>query len=130
MNIDADDADAPVRVAAFVQGLQELDLTIGRNLRIEYRWTAGEADRIRGFAAEISAFSPDVIIASGGTHRLRSNGQPPPCRSCFSAFDPVAARLVQPGPAGRDCHGFHRVGIWHQRQAAGAGRKSPPALHG
>jgi len=68
MNIAADDADAPVRVAAFAQGLQEQGWTIGRNLRIEYRWTAGEADRIRRYAAEISAFSPDVIIASGGAH--------------------------------------------------------------
>src|SRR5512133_391094 len=68
MNIAADDADAPVRVAALAQGLQELGWTIGRNLRIEYRWSAGEADRIRRYAAEISAFSPDVIIASGGAH--------------------------------------------------------------
>ena len=68
MNIAADDADAPVRVAACAQGLQELGWIIGRNLRIEYRWTAGEADRIRRYAAEISAFSPDVIIASGGAH--------------------------------------------------------------
>ena len=44
-NIAADDPDAPVRVAALAQGLQELGWTIGRSLRIEYRWSAGDADR-------------------------------------------------------------------------------------
>src|SRR5262245_52350516 len=68
MNIAADDANAPVRVAALAQGLQELGWTIGRNLRIEYRWSAGEADSIPKYAAEISALSPDVIIVSGGAH--------------------------------------------------------------
>jgi putative tryptophan/tyrosine transport system substrate-binding protein len=68
MNIAADDPEAPVRVAAFAQGLQELGWTIGRNLRIEYRWSAGDADRIRRYAAELSALSPNVIIAYGGAH--------------------------------------------------------------
>ena len=42
--------------------------SIGRNLRVEYRWSAGEPDRIRTYAAEISALSPDVIVAFGGAH--------------------------------------------------------------
>jgi ABC-type uncharacterized transport system substrate-binding protein len=95
MNIAADDADAPVRVAAFAQGLQELGWTIGRNLRIEYRWSAGEADRIRKYAAEISAFSPDVIIASGGAHAAAVQQAAPAVPIVFlSVNDPVAAGLV------------------------------------
>ena len=85
----------PVRVAAFAQGLQELGWTIGRNLRIEYRWSAGEADRIRRYAAEISAFSPDVIIASGGAHAAAVQQAAPTVPIVFlSVNDPVAAGLV------------------------------------
>ena len=95
MNIAADDADAPVRVAAFAQGLQEQGWTIGRNLRIDYRWTAGEADRIRRYAAEIAAFSPDVIIASGGAHAAAVQRAAPTVPVVFlSVNDPVAAGLV------------------------------------
>jgi putative ABC transport system substrate-binding protein len=61
MNIAADDADAPTRIAAFAQGLQELGWTIGRNLRIEYRWSAGEADRIRRYAAEIAVSHAECL---------------------------------------------------------------------
>jgi putative ABC transport system substrate-binding protein len=95
MNIAADDAEAPVRVAAFAQGLQELGWTIGRNLRIEYRWSAGEADRIRRYAAEISAFSPDVIVASGGAHAAAVQQAAATVPIVFlSVNDPVAAGLV------------------------------------
>jgi putative tryptophan/tyrosine transport system substrate-binding protein len=95
MNITADDADAPTRVAAFAQGLQELGWTIGRNLRIEYRWSAGEADRIRRYAAEIAAFSPDVIIAAGGAHAAAVQRAAPAVPVVFlSVNDPVAAGLV------------------------------------
>jgi putative ABC transport system substrate-binding protein len=95
MNIAADDADAPTRIAAFAQGLQELGWTIGRNLRIEYRWSAGEADRIRRYAAEIAAFSPDVIIAAGGAHAAAVQRAAPAVPVVFlSVNDPVAAGLV------------------------------------
>src|SRR4249919_1413889 len=86
----ADDPQSPVRVAAFAQGLQELGWTIGRNLRIEYRWSGGEADRIRRYAAEISAFSPDVIIASGGAHAAAVQQAAPTVPIVFlSVNDPV-----------------------------------------
>jgi putative ABC transport system substrate-binding protein len=62
---DADDDDVQARLAAFQQGLQQLGWTDGRNVRIEYRRGAGDADRIRRFAAELVALAPDVILASG-----------------------------------------------------------------
>jgi putative ABC transport system substrate-binding protein len=52
---------------AFVQGLQELGWTDGRNVWIDTRWAAGDADRFRKYAAELIALAPDVILASGGT---------------------------------------------------------------
>jgi len=65
MNLAADDPEGQARIAAFLQGLQQLGWTDGRNLRIEYRWAAGDADRVRRYAAELLALSPDVILASG-----------------------------------------------------------------
>jgi len=61
----ADDAEFQVRNAAFLQGLGGLGWTVGRNLRIEYRWGAGDADRYRAIAAELVATEPDVILALG-----------------------------------------------------------------
>jgi putative tryptophan/tyrosine transport system substrate-binding protein len=62
----ADDPVAQIRNAAFLQGLQELGWTVGRNTQIEYRWAAGDANRMRRYAAELVALAPDVILASGG----------------------------------------------------------------
>ena len=66
-NLVADDPEAQARVGAFLQGLQELGWAVGRNMRIEYRWGAGDADRTRGYAAELVALAPDVILSSGAS---------------------------------------------------------------
>jgi len=67
MNLAADDPEALARLAAFHQGLQEAGWVVGRNLRIEYRWGAGDADRFRRYAAELVALAPDVILATSGS---------------------------------------------------------------
>jgi putative ABC transport system substrate-binding protein len=54
-------------ITAFAQGLAELGWTVGRNVRIEYRWGAGDLDRFRKYAAELVALSPDVIVATAGS---------------------------------------------------------------
>jgi putative tryptophan/tyrosine transport system substrate-binding protein len=63
MNLAADDPEAPIRLAALLQGLQELGWTVGRNVQIDYRWGAGNADLMRKHAAELAALAPDVILA-------------------------------------------------------------------
>src|SRR6266536_3829003 len=65
MNLASDDAEGQARLAAFHQGLQQLGWTVGRNVQIDYRWGAGNADRIRKFAAELIALAPDVILSTG-----------------------------------------------------------------
>src|SRR5262245_17584110 len=67
MTTAADDPESLARVGAFLQGLQELGWTDGRNARVEYRWGAGNPERIRKFAAELVALAPDVILANGTT---------------------------------------------------------------
>jgi putative ABC transport system substrate-binding protein len=65
MNLASDDAEGQARLAAFHQGLQQLGWTVGRNVQIDYRWGAGDADRIRRFAAELIGLAPDVILSAG-----------------------------------------------------------------
>jgi putative tryptophan/tyrosine transport system substrate-binding protein len=63
-NLSADDPESMARIASFLQGLQELGWSVGRNVRIDYRWgDVGDTDRTRRYAAELVALAPDVILA-------------------------------------------------------------------
>jgi hypothetical protein len=65
LNRAADDPEEQARVAAFLQRLQDLGWTDGRNVRVNYRWAAAEADRSCTYAAALVALAPDVILAAG-----------------------------------------------------------------
>ena len=67
MNLSENDPEAQRLVATFREGLAQLGWTDGRNLRIDYRWSGGDVDRIRISAAELVALAPDVILAYGGS---------------------------------------------------------------
>jgi putative tryptophan/tyrosine transport system substrate-binding protein len=60
-----DDPESLIRRPAFEQALKALGWTNGTNLRIDYRWAATDAERIRQLVAEIIALEPDVILTSG-----------------------------------------------------------------
>jgi len=64
MNLAADDPEALGRITAFVQGLQQLGWTDGRNMRIDARWAAGNADNFLKYAAELIALAPDGVLAT------------------------------------------------------------------
>jgi putative tryptophan/tyrosine transport system substrate-binding protein len=66
MNLSVDDPEGLSRLATFHQGLQEGGWTIERNLRIDYRWAAGNAELYRKYAIELVALMPDVILAGSG----------------------------------------------------------------
>ena len=91
----ADDRDAQDRVAAFLQGLQQSGWSVGRNVRIEYRWSTSDADAMRTNAVELIALAPDVILANGNaamTPLLRVTRAVP---IVFAAVaDPVGAGYV------------------------------------
>jgi len=59
------DPVAQARVKAFQENLQQLGWTDGRNVRIDYRWAAGNVENSRKYAAELVALAPDVILAVG-----------------------------------------------------------------
>jgi putative ABC transport system substrate-binding protein len=91
--------DHPVgqaRLAAFVQGLQQLGWSDGRNVRIDYRWSAGDADRLRKLAMELIALGPDVVMAftSAAVAPLRQVTSTVPIVFAVVA-DPVGAGYVE-----------------------------------
>ena len=65
MPFTASDGQAQARNAAFLQGLEHLGWTVGRNIQIDYRWSGGSADDTRKDARELIALAPEVILTSG-----------------------------------------------------------------
>ena len=65
MTTAADDSEGQARISAFLQGLQQLGWIDGRNAQIDARWSEGDADRARKYAAELVVLAPDVILATG-----------------------------------------------------------------
>jgi len=66
VNLGKDDPLGQARQKAFVQGLQALGWTEGRDVQIDTRWGAGDADQFRKYAAELIALDPDVVLATSG----------------------------------------------------------------
>jgi putative ABC transport system substrate-binding protein len=66
MHTGADEPEAQARLAAFMQGLQELGWAVGRNMRIDYRWSVGDSARLYKDAAGLVALRPEVILAGVG----------------------------------------------------------------
>jgi putative tryptophan/tyrosine transport system substrate-binding protein len=103
-----DDADAQARVGAFLQALQQLGWTDGRNVQIDYRWGLGQADNIRKHAAELAALAPEVILASGtaGLAALLQATRTVPI-VFVNVADPVGAGFVDSlGRPGGNATGF------------------------
>jgi putative tryptophan/tyrosine transport system substrate-binding protein len=65
MPFAGNDPQVQTRNAAFLQGLQQLGWTVGDNIQIDYRWSGGNEDDTRKYAAELVALAPDVIFTSG-----------------------------------------------------------------
>ncbi len=96
MPYSADDPEAKARLAAFMQALQLLGWTAGRNVQIEYRWGGNNTDNLRKYAAELVALAPDVILANGiaAMEAVRQATRTVPIVFPVAA-DPVAAGFVK-----------------------------------
>jgi putative ABC transport system substrate-binding protein len=57
--------------AAFLAGMRDLGYVEGQDFVMEYRWGAGDEDRLPGLAAELVALKVDVIVA-GGAQTIRA----------------------------------------------------------
>jgi putative tryptophan/tyrosine transport system substrate-binding protein len=102
MNTTPDEPDSQARVTALAQGLQEAGWTVGRNLRIDTRWSTGDRARLRKEAADLVALGPEVIVAGVGptTLVLQQVSRTVPIVMA-QAVDPVGAGFIksmaQPG---------------------------------
>ena len=94
MHLAADDPEGQARHAAFLQGLQQSGWSAGRNVRIDTRWGASEADR-RRYAEELVALAPDAILASNSTATLALQAATSAVPIVFvNVVDPVGAGFV------------------------------------
>ena len=96
MNTGADEPESQARLAAFMQGLQEFGWAVGRNVRIDYRWTPGDAVHLRKSAEELVALRPEAILAGVGptTPALQRASRTVPIVMA-QGIDPVGAGFVQ-----------------------------------
>jgi len=95
MAISADDPEGETRITAFRQGLQKLGWAEGRNVQVDTRWTAGNIDLDRKFAAELVALAPDVLLATASQTVAALQAATRSIPIVFAhAVDPVGAGFV------------------------------------
>jgi putative tryptophan/tyrosine transport system substrate-binding protein len=119
MNTTAENPSSQAQITAFTQGLQELGWTIGRNLRIDYRWGAADFDQLHKYGAELVALSPDVMLAAAGATvgALQRASRTVPI-VFVSTIDPVGGgwveSLARPGTnaTGFEFYEFSIAGKW------------------
>ena len=91
----ASDPRGQILLRAFLEGLQKFGWTDGRNVRIDVRWAAGNADNMRKYAEELTALVPEAIFAPSGSSAgalLQASRAVP---IVFAAVtDPVASGFV------------------------------------
>jgi putative ABC transport system substrate-binding protein len=117
----ASDSEGQARLAAFLQGLQELGWSVGRNLRIDVRWSGGNADDTRKYAAELVALAPDVIESTGTPAAAMLVQATRTVPIVFTVVvDPVAAGFVDSlARPGGNVTGFMKFRIRYGREMGG-----------
>jgi putative tryptophan/tyrosine transport system substrate-binding protein len=95
MHAPSNDVEAQARLAAFLQAMRDAGWTVGRNLRVDHRWSVGDRARLFKDAAELAALNPDVILAGVGatSPALQQATQTVPIVFAQS-IDPVGAGYV------------------------------------
>src|SRR5262245_30179327 len=91
-----DDPHYQARLAAFKQAMQQLGWNEGGNVTVDYRWGAGDAERIRRYATELVALAPDVILANASSPVIALQQATPTIPIVFvGVADPVGAGIVE-----------------------------------
>ena len=117
----ADDPLFQPWIGAFLQELGKLGWAIGRNVRIDTRWSATDPDLSRRYATELVALAPDVLLAHGTSTigpLLQTTRVVP---IVFPVLpDPVAAGFVDSLSRPGATYWFHVLRVQPERQMAGA----------
>jgi putative ABC transport system substrate-binding protein len=108
MHTRSEEPEAQARLAAFLQGLQEAGWSVGRNVRIETRWSVGDTARLRKDATELVALGPDVIVAGVGATTLALQEASRTVPIVFAqGLDPVGSdQIVSLARPGTNATGF------------------------
>ena len=131
MSLAANDPELELRRDAFVQALQQAGWTVGRNLRIDTRWSSGTAEDVRRSTREVLGFSPEVVLAGGRAAvivpEIQQAGRGIPI-VFVQAVDPVGtgyvARLTRPGG---DATGFMQLEYTLSKNGCNCSRTLRPA---
>ena len=92
----ADDSEQRARISAFQQALQQLGWTEDRNVRFDYRSSAGDVADTRKYAAEMVALDPDVILVQGAVNVEALQRATRTIPIVFASLtDPVGAGFVE-----------------------------------
>ena len=95
MSVGESDSEGQASVIAFVQRLKELGWTDDRNVRLDIRWGAGDRERYRRYARELTALSPDVLLGTTSSVLAALQEATRAVPIVFVAvIDPVGAGLV------------------------------------
>jgi putative ABC transport system substrate-binding protein len=102
MSTSDNDSMSQSLVAALRDGLAQSGWSEGRNLAIEWRWSAGDSERAREYAAELVGLAPDVLVSLGTTATAALKQATPSIPIIFAVVnDPVAqgfiASMARPG---------------------------------
>jgi putative tryptophan/tyrosine transport system substrate-binding protein len=89
-----DDAEGRARAAAFVEGLREVGLTEGRNVKLDYRWGGTDVERLRTLASELVALTPDVFLAGSSPPMAALPGRRRQSPSCSSWYPIPSVRAL------------------------------------
>jgi putative ABC transport system substrate-binding protein len=91
----ADDAEGQARLAAFRAGMLDWGWSEARNIQMDVRFTAGDANQARNYAAELIKLGPDVILASTAPVIIALQQQTSTIPIVFAqVVDPVSSGLV------------------------------------
>jgi putative ABC transport system substrate-binding protein len=96
MDLAEQDAEGQARVGAFRKGLQDLGWIEGRNVKFDYRWTAGDPTHMRRYAAELISLAPEVIMNGGLPTLVAMQQETRTIPIVFAqVLDPVGAGFVE-----------------------------------
>src|SRR5690349_19276325 len=78
MPVAEEDSEGRARVGGLVDGLREIGLIEGRNLKLEVRWGSSDVERLREYASELIGLAPEVLLAGStpglaALHRATAN---------------------------------------------------------
>jgi len=94
--VGEDNPEGPLRIAALRQALEGLGWSEGRNLQIDYRFGAADAERVRRYTEDLLNLKPDLLLAQGvvGTAALQKATRSVPV-VFVQVVDPVEGGFVE-----------------------------------